>query len=495
MRKTLLWSTAVLGMLVLTGCGNSNSSSTDSNHEKTEQSSEEKVDTSKLMDEAKQAIDDKKFYEAKDKLETVQKEENNNKQVTALLNQINHYQQAEDKMSDEKYKEANQLLDQVKDEKQGSSVMKDYANKLSKEANSKLKKQTESSTEKKNQKDKNETSSKNVFAKNLTTQEKESINQAMVNWCKSQASKGGMAISESGFITPRGYNENSSYAVKTVDGMANIDLGTQTAGHDLNVVGYTTFYTPGNAGTSNDRGIGEGVSPNTIVDRYIWCDNGKVYELKAKFNGEESDSVLQGWYALVQDDELLEREDDVTFQASEDKAAITKYHSLLEEYGVSSDSNKTSQHTAQSKNSDSVSWNSDQEQDLNDFMTDWADEMGQSYVPGEIDTSHNYVKMGFQTWCKKEDYQEACSLVVPEMNGTPLDYTCGQYVKNGQYQVVSCYGPDPKTIGEEDSENRHYYVFTIQDGKPIVLNADDSQEVKPTANQALQKGFEEIVNG
>lgn len=128
-------------------------------------------------------------------------------------------------------------------------------------------------------------------------------------------------------------------------------------------------------------------------------------------------------------------------------------------------------------------------------MEDWAQEMGQSYIPGEIDPSHNYVKMGFQTWCPQEEYQEACSLVVPQMDGNELNYTCGKEVQQGQYQVVSCYGPDPATIAEEEADNRHYYVFAIYNGKPIVLNADDSQDVKPTANQSLQQGFEKIVNG
>lgn len=502
-KKTLLWSTAILGMLTLTGCGSSQSSSTNNNQEKTEQSGKDTAETNKLLDEAKSAIDNENFHVAKEKLEEIQKIDSNNTQVKAILNQIDNYQQAKDKLSNKKYKEATQFAKKVEDESNGSVQMQDYASNLTDEIKEKQEekaskeKEAKKAKKEKKKNDKKATSSrssKNGSAKNLSTQEKETINQKMVSWCKSQAGKGGMAISDGGFITPRGYNEDSAYAVQTVDGPANIDLGNKSAGHDLNVVGYTTFYTPGDAGTSNDRGIGDGVKPDTIVDRYIWCDNGKVYELKAKFDGEESDSVLQGWYALMQDDEALERDDNVTFQASEDKAAIAEYHRLLSEYGSSSSSTKKVTPVSHKSQTVSSDWNSSKDKELNNFMSEWANEMGQSYVPGEIDTHNNYVKMGFQTWCTEDDYQEACSLVVPQMNGSALDYTCGKKAKSGQYQVVACYGPNPETIADEDPDNRHYYVFAIKDGKPIVLNTDDSEEVKPTANQALQQGFEKIAN-
>ena len=203
MKKTLLWSTAILSMLTLTGCGSSNDNQSE-NKEKTEQSSHEKSNTNQLMDEAKKAIDKKQFHVAKEKLEAIQKENRNDEQVKAMLSQIDNYQKAKDKMSDKKYKEADRLAQKVEEEANGSIQMQDYADELSNEITSKMNprdKKVKNDKEANRQSDKNDKEDSNssvmsstINGKNLSDSDKEAIDKAMVAWCKSQAHKGGMDV-------------------------------------------------------------------------------------------------------------------------------------------------------------------------------------------------------------------------------------------------------------------------------------------------------------
>lgn len=511
MKKLLLWSTMILGCLTLAGC--SDSTSDQSSHQKNEQSESSSKD---YMAEATKNIEHKSFYQAKENLELAKKEEKDDTKINATLHQIDNYQKAEDAMSNKKYEDASQYARQVENEKEGLPEMQDYAVALGKEISDKQK--SEKKEEPKHQKKtkevshKKEKSAKKVENSSLYTgdhlsnDDKETINKEMESWCKSQAAKGGMSIM-SGTFFPHGAwsSEETKVTASTPDGkillfdgqgVPNNTAWNPTSG-DINAVGGALFYVKG---TKSNGGI---VGPNyptdneyakvgTQVDYYLWADNGKVYELKETVTRDGGEGC--GYYNVNISDSSMNHNDAPTYQISEDKAAIEMYQSLLKKYGGSqeSDHNTTSSHS-----SNDGKWNSNKEDELANFMNEWANEMGQSYEEGEISTSPDSFGGAGLGFVHQSDYKQACGYAIPyNQSGQPLNFTCSEHPAAGQYQVVAYYGP--RTEDARTTKEKHYYAFTIKDGEPIVLNGDDQDSkgniiFKPTSNQALQNGFAKIV--
>lgn len=314
----------------------------------------------------------------------------------------------------------------------------------------------------------------------LSEIQKEKINQEMVRYCNTMASRNQMMLSREGFITPRGV-EGGTYTVNTQDGPAHIF--DHPSG--LNVVGKETFYTPteDGSGVQNDRGISD-VKPNTEIKRYVWCNNGKVYEWATRTDGTIEDMKLQGWYTLYKDGERLAKED-VTFHETKDKEMQKEYTRIFDEVKANSTKNSPEE---QGK------WNKNKSVELDSFMQQWSQKMNQKYSPGTINTEKDYIMMAFKSMSNRKNLVEGTECYVPQYKGKDFDYTCGQPQNKDQYQVVACYGPAEIKFEDGNSEKPHYYIFAIRDNKGIVFNCDDENgSIRQTSNQELQEGFAKIV--
>lgn len=187
MKKSLLWSTAVLSLLALSGCTQSQSQS-DTSESSFEQSSK-KAETD-WMDKAKDAIDQKKFNEAKTDLNKALKADDSDKQAKAMLSQVEKYLSAQDKLQDKQYSEAKKEADEGARIDNGSAKMVNYFKDLTEQIN---KKEKEAKT-KENSKKTTKTSSQSQLytAYNLNNSQKNEINQKMWDWCAAKAKKGKM---------------------------------------------------------------------------------------------------------------------------------------------------------------------------------------------------------------------------------------------------------------------------------------------------------------
>lgn len=519
MKKTLLWSTAILSMLTLTGCGSSNDNQSE-NKEKTEQSSHEKSNTNQLMDEAKKAIDKKQFHVAKEKLETIQKENRNDEQVKAMLSQIDNYQKAKDKMSDKKYKEADRLAQKVEEEANGSIQMQDYADELSKEIASKMNprdKKVKNDKEANRQSDKNDKEDSNssvmsstINGKNLSDSDKEAIDKAMVAWCKSQAHKGGMDVLGGTFFPHGSWStEDTRVVAKTPDGDVLLFDGSednhwQPKSGDINAIGGAMFYFPGTK--SNGTPVGPNyISPDyyakkgTQVDYYLWADNGKVYELKVNNNKQ---GVGSGDYNVdYKNMDVKRREPCPEYIVSEDKAAIAEYQRLLKQYGGSEDVSSSSPSSKSSSNQ-SEQWDEEKSDALSSFMATWENKMGQRYEQSSLNSSDNTViTKNTLSLVGESDYTPERGVGILKINGQQQPVSVSLDGKGNGYQIVDCYSGLP---GEGD-EAPYVYLFVLNNGKPEVLFCDITKDIetsgnkayanfKPTGNQALKQGFADIVN-
>lgn len=490
MKKTLLWSIAVLSMLALTGCGSSNDKEATNSSEKIEQSSKEKTDTSKLMDEAKAVIKDKKFYVAKEKLEAIKKEDSKDEQAIAMLNQVNHYQQAKDKLNDKKYKEAE--------------------NSNSSSSNS------------------SESTKEWYTAKNLSNYDKTEINKKMTDWCESQARKGGMTtLNGVHFMSGGWWTKDTKCYIQTPDGQVLVtDMSLLSDGPkednmsnqpnaylpkagNINSLGGAMFFVSGSFGvdTSEEEkykyavgsGIeGDGVAePGTNVDYYVWADNGKVYELKRKVTG--NGEGRRGYNISITNGGAKDNNKSPEYIVSKDQAAINKYQSLLKEYG--GDSNGESH--AKAKSASQSLWNSEKASELSSFMSSWASEMDQEYQQADLNSENNTVMTkNTLSLVTSDKYQPARGIAIFEVNGKEQPISVSRDGEGSGIQIVDCYSRLP---GEGDSAP-YVYLFVLNNGKPEVLFCDITKDIdsssgkayanfKPTQNQALQKGFKDIVNG
>lgn len=179
----------LLSLPLMSACGNSGSTS----HESTTSSEETKQDTNPIEEAEKFASDDK-FYQAQDVLDKAKKDSKYQKNSEAFLAQIDLYKKAENAYNDNRYDVASDNINKVIDQKDGSSVMKDKADKL-KEKIEKAKDDEESKSEQKTV-GKSEEAARNQKSKHISGgtvgEEKSSwtsaktadLNQFMDSWAK-----------------------------------------------------------------------------------------------------------------------------------------------------------------------------------------------------------------------------------------------------------------------------------------------------------------------
>lgn len=480
---------ALLALLSLTSCGTKQETSTSVTKE--EQSSAQQMkdkNVTTLFAQSEKEMKEGNFYQASDTLREVLQKDKNNEKAKITLKQITTYQAAKKAFEQKDYKTAEKKNAELQKMKDGSSIMLSYSQKLAK--------QLKGVTNKKEKQ--NATSTDLYIGKNLSTKQRNEINEQMQAWCERQAKKGGMATVKGAFQPYGGWsNPDTKVTFDSVDGPIMMFDGLQepvNSSHDeysyyqptagkINELGGMTFYVPGSAkdeyavGPYYEKNWGK---KNALIDRYIWADNGKIYELKEKFTHKEQGSAF---YCM---------RTPVRFQLSEDKAALAYYQQLLAQAGATKGQAEPQK--------EEITWNSQKAAALAAFMERWGNEMEQTYEEGEVDISNPYGECfgspGMNYFHEKDCPKEVGQVGVPyDENKQKLDFTCGQKPKVGQYQIVAFYGPKAEDVYTK--EDNHYYAFAIKDGKPVVLNADEIKEghhiFKPTENQKLQQGFAHIL--
>lgn len=161
-------------------------------------------------------------------------------------------------------------------------------------------------------------------------------------------------------------------------------------------------------------------------------------------------------------------------------------------------SEQTSNTTNNNPSPTQATWNAAKSQKLAAFMQSWGNTMNQqykSYGPGNNTNFYGIaVPQQFDQLLLKVNNQEVSMKWSKNGNGS------------ADYNVVAIYCDSDSA----QSMNEHLYLFTIHNGRPVVLitqqtngnvdkapdnGPDDGLHFKETANQDLKNGFNQIVNG
>lgn len=310
--------------MMLSGC----SSNTQSFEQSASKTSKNEKTVTDLEKEVSDYISDGKMYQAIDVLDQAKEQSDDDAKIEATLDQIKDYQEAEDLVEQGNYDKAKNRLESIQKSSEGLAAIKDTASKLEdevikkeesakKEAQADIEKKNDEATDKQSSRSDAQSSNRTSGVGHIGEEAQAAINNKMIAWCQRQAPKGGMTTSYEGLGTPR-YATDETYYVDTPDGSFTYgDVGEPDF-----VVGGITFYTSaGHQTTHNAYGIKD-AAYGTIIDRYIWCSNGKIYEQKERFTkGNEDVANLD--YSLVTNTQ---------FQNSQDSAAISEYQSLIQAY-------------------------------------------------------------------------------------------------------------------------------------------------------------------
>lgn len=159
---------------------------------------------------------------------------------------------------------------------------------------------------------------------------------------------------------------------------------------------------------------------------------------------------------------------------------------------------QTSDITNNSPSQTQAMWNAAKSQKLAAFMQSWGNTMNQhykSYGPGNNTNFYGIaVPQQFDQLLLKVNNQEVSMKWSKNGNGS------------ADYNVVAIYCDSDAA----QPMNAHLYLFTIHNGRPVVLitqqtngnvdkasdnGPDDGLHFKETANQDLKNGFNQIVNG
>lgn len=138
-------------------------------------------------------------------------------------------------------------------------------------------------------------------------------------------------------------------------------------------------------------------------------------------------------------------------------------------------------------------WNSEKSGQLQAFMQNWGQVMGQAYESYSPGNNVNFYGVNFPDG-------------VIDNGGMPVavndQIVSNEWSENGQsskeYAIVAAYS-DAKTARYMD---KHVYFFTLHNNQPVVLvsmqnqgMSDKALHFKETDNQDLKNGFASIVNG
>lgn len=175
----------------------------------------------------------------------------------------------------------------------------------------------------------------------LSDSQKSAINQQMLHWADSRAQTANLAVSDY-YFNHGAAGQGDWYAV-TSDGRAQVQDQNKPgrSGFKLHAIGGLVFYTAQDGTTGIDDSLmgttAEGYTTNMdfnkTVTKYLFMDNGSVYELKLG-NGETVDPMTgfgelnnngtDGGSSAIKTDEI--------FLPSADTSAISNLQQILKQY-------------------------------------------------------------------------------------------------------------------------------------------------------------------
>ncbi|SPS07490.1 DUF4767 domain-containing protein [Latilactobacillus sakei] len=135
-------------------------------------------------------------------------------------------------------------------------------------------------------------------------------------------------------------------------------------------------------------------------------------------------------------------------------------------------------------------WDESKQDKLQSFMADWGTDMNQDYQA--YSNHHNVSMYGVDL-----PGDLLSGAIQTEVGGSPVTVKWSEDGVSGKadYKVVAAYS-DAKSDGDED----HFYLFTIHNGRPVVLIAQEGQgstsssiAFKGTENTDLRSGFSDII--
>lgn len=140
-------------------------------------------------------------------------------------------------------------------------------------------------------------------------------------------------------------------------------------------------------------------------------------------------------------------------------------------------------------------WSTEKKQQLAEFMSNWQTEMGQSYQ--EYYPGHDFDLYGLMFPSSLTDDGETLR---PTIDNQFVDMQwSADGTGNHDYNLVAVYGGDASSNKQDPKLTM--YLFTLHNGQPEVLVTQQNQGnpegrlyLNPTDNQALQAGFESIIN-
>lgn len=177
-------------------------------------------------------------------------------------------------------------------------------------------------------------------AVSLTEAQQSEVESQMLNWADGRAKIGKMAVSD--FYFDHGAAGAGDWYANTSDGEIQVqnEQNPGKNGFKIHAVGGLVFYTAKDGTTGIDNNLrgttADGYSLNMDFDKpvskYLFGDNGIVYELKSGNGTELSQTTGFGEYS---DDGIKGRDDlkpNGTFLVSNDQAAKSKLQQVLAQY-------------------------------------------------------------------------------------------------------------------------------------------------------------------
>ena len=143
----------------------------------------------------------------------------------------------------------------------------------------------------------------------------------------------------------------------------------------------------------------------------------------------------------------------------------------------------SNQSDAKSESADHTLWNANKDQQLADFMNDWAPTMHQSYQKYD---GTNQLKTSSGTL-----YPQDLNKVLVNHQKVSIGWSPDGKGSN-EYNVVAIYNDNTSPV-----EFHITYLFTFHDGKPEVLvdqSTNGDIQLFPTKNEDVQSHFAKIAN-
>lgn len=184
-----------------------------------------------------------------------------------------------------------------------------------------------------------------------------------------------------------------------------------------------------------------------------------------------------------------------TKESSQSKVSSKKASKFKEKKSASSKSasSATSKSTSHSKKAETP-WNSAKDQQLASFMSSWGATINQKYVKYTPNNPGNVYGIKIPN----DIYNGKWHLAISDID----NQVSSAWSENGQgasntYLIVACYSDFTNV---KTAYGYHVYLFTIYNGKPVVLiseqnqgNEKNSYVFGETKNNELKNGFTQIV--